>query len=218
MIKAVIFDMDGLMLDTERLTVKAWDQIGEDLGIGPFGHLVQYLIGRNRAANEEFFRQKFNGNPSFETVLELKEEYFRKYFAEHGIPVKEGLFDLLKWLKEAGIRTSVATSTEVNTARDELIQTGILPYFDELVCGNMVKHGKPAPDIFLLAAEKLGVSPENCMVLEDSPSGIRAAHAAGMNPVMVPDLVQPDEEISAMLTRKVESLSCVRGVIEELNA
>ncbi|MBQ4050417.1 MAG: HAD family phosphatase [Oscillospiraceae bacterium] len=217
MIKAVIFDMDGLMLDTERLTVKAWDQIGEDLGVGPFGYMVPPLIGRNRAANQAFMQDQFHGNPSFETILELKEEYFRKYFAEHGIPVKEGLFDLLKWLKEADIRTSVATSTVEETAREELTETGILPYFDKMVCGNMVKNGKPAPDIFLLAAEKLGVAPENCMVLEDSPSGIRAAFAAGMHPVMVPDLVQPDEEITAMLTRKVDSLSCVRAVIEELN-
>ena len=217
MIKAVIFDMDGLMLDTERLTVKAWDKIGEDLGVGPFGHLVPALIGRNRAANQAFMLERFHGNPSFETILELKEEYFRNYFAEHGIPVKDGLFDLLKWLNEAGILTSVATSTVEETAREELTETGILPYFNEMVCGNMVKNGKPAPDIFLLAAEKLGVAPENCMVLEDSPSGIRAAFAAGMHPVMVPDLVQPDEEISAMLSRKVESLSCVRAVIEEMN-
>lgn len=217
MIKAVIFDMDGLMLDTERLTVKAWDQIGEELGVGPFGHLVPPLIGRNRAANEAFMLEQFHGDPSFETILELKEAYFQKYFAEHGIPVKEGLFDLLKWLNEAGILISVATSTVEETAREELTETGILPYFDEMVCGNMVKNGKPAPDIFLLAAEKLGIAPENCMVLEDSPSGIRAAFAAGMRPVMVPDLVQPDEEISAMLFRKVDSLSCVRAVIEEAN-
>ncbi len=217
MIKAVIFDMDGLMLDTERLTVKAWDQIGEDLGVGPFGYLVPSLLGRNRAANQATMQEKFHGNPSFETILELKEEYFHKYFAEHGIPVKEGLFDLLKWLNEAGILTSVATSTVEEIARKELTDAGILPYFTEAVYGNMVKNGKPAPDIFLLAAEKLGVAPENCMVLEDSPSGIRAAFAAGMHPVMVPDLVQPDEEISAMLSRRVESLTCVRAVIEEMN-
>ena len=217
MIRAVIFDMDGLMLDTEQLSKEAWDQIGIDRGVGPFGHLIVHLIGRNRADNEAFFRERFGDRLTFDTILELKEQYFQKTFAEKGVPVKKGLFELLNWLKDQGIPAAVATSTEEATARAELAQAGILPYMDRLVFGNMVPHGKPAPDIFLLAAEQLGVSPECCMVLEDSPSGIRAAHAAGMVPVMVPDLVQPDEALRALLHTQVESLDQVPALIAELN-
>ena len=217
MIRAVIFDMDGLMLDTERLVIKAWDWAGEQLGVGPFGHLAQQTLGMTAEADRAMLRREFGDCVTLEQVNELKEVFFHRYFAERGVPVKNGLFDLLKWLKGEGIKTAVATSTYESVARPELELAGVLGYFNEVVCGNMVKHGKPAPDIFLLAAEKLGVSPENCMVLEDSPNGIRAAHAAGMYPVMVPDLVQPDEEIRSMTMRCVESLAYIPSVIEELN-
>lgn len=217
MIRAVIFDMDGLMLDTERLFLESWDWAGEQLGVGPFGYLGVQTLGMTVAADRAVIEKTFGGRITLEQVNELKHEYFRRYFAEHGVPVKPGLFELLKWLKEQGIRTSVATSTDEAMARPELEDAGILPYFDEMLCGDMVTHGKPDPEIFLKAAEKLGVAPENCMVLEDSPNGIRAAYAAGMKSVMVPDLLQPDEEIRGKYTRCVGSLHDVRPIIEELN-
>lgn len=216
MIKAVIFDMDGLMLDTERLFIKAWDWAGEQLGVGPFGYLGMKTLGMTVEADRAIINETFGGRITLEQVSELKHEYFRRTFDEQGVPVKPGLFELLKWLKEQEIRTSVATSTPAKTALPELEEAGILPYFDEAICGDMVKNGKPAPDIFLMAAEKLGVAPENCMVLEDSPNGIRAAFAAKMTPVMVPDLVKPDDEMREKAAYIVESLFDVPAVISSL--
>jgi len=217
MIRAVIFDIDGLMLDTERLFLKAWDWAGEQLGVGPFGYLAMKTLGMTVDADRAIINETFGGRITLEQVSALKKEYFRRYFDEHGVPVKKGLFELLKWLKEKEIRISVATSTPAKTALPELEEAGILPYFDEAVCGDMVKNGKPAPDIFLMAAEKLGAAPENCMVLEDSPNGIRAAFAAGMTPVMVPDLVEPDEEMRKKAFCIAESLFEVPQIICELN-
>lgn len=218
MISAVIFDMDGLMLDTERLFIESWDWAGEQLGVGPFGHLGYQTLGMTSESERIAIDEAFGGRITLEQVNVLRKEYFRNYFAEHGIPVKPGLFELLKWLKEQGIRTSVATSTPAESALSELKEAGILPYFDEAVCGDMIARSKPAPDIFLAAAAKLGIAPENCMVLEDSLNGIRAAFAAGMTSVMVPDLVQPDDEIRGKYSYCVESLHDVRPIIEKLNS
>ncbi|MBR6790886.1 MAG: HAD family phosphatase [Oscillospiraceae bacterium] len=217
MISAVIFDMDGLMLDTERLFIESWDWAGEQLGVGPFGHLGYQTLGMTSESERIAIDEAFGGRITLEQVNVLRKEYFRRYFEEHGVPVKPGLFELLKWLKEQGIRTSVATSTPAESALSELRSAGILPYFDEAVCGDMIARSKPAPDIFLAAAAKLGVAPENCMVLEDSLNGIRAAFAAGMTSVMIPDLVQPDDEIRQKYSYCVGSLHDVRPIIEKLN-
>lgn len=216
-IEAVIFDMDGLMLDTERLTMKAWDWAGEQLGFGPLGYMVKKTLGMNKQGGEDVFQREFGGRLRCETVIQKAQGYTQKYFAEQGVPVKPGLFPLLKWLKERGYRLAVATSTGEKRASAELIQAGILPYFDQMACGDMVEKGKPAPDIYLKAAQMLGIPPEKCMALEDSPNGIRAAFSAGMHPVVIPDLVEPDGEILGKAIRRLDSLEQVRPLLEELN-
>lgn len=215
-IQAVLFDMDGLMLDTERLTISAWDWAGEQLGFGPLGYLVLKTLGMNRQGSKEVFRREFGERLTWEQLSEPTSQYFKQYFAQHGVPVKEGLFPLLSFLKERGYRRCVVTSTSEPSARSELEQAGILPWFDGMVCGNMVEHGKPAPDIYLLAAERIGVEPAHCLALEDSPNGIRSAFAAGVNPVVIPDLVEPDEEILGKAVARLQSLAEVPQLLERL--
>lgn len=215
-IQAVLFDMDGLMLDTERLTISAWDWAGEQLGFGPLGYLVFKTLGMNRQGSEEVFRQEFGGRLTGDQLSAFTSQYFHEYFAKQGVPVKDGLFPLLAYLKEKGYRRCVVTSTSEKTARAELEQAGILPWFDGMVCGNMVTHGKPAPDIYLLAAERMGLEPAHCLALEDSPNGIRSAFAAGVNPVVIPDLVEPDEEILGKAVARLQSLAEVPALLEKL--
>ena len=215
-IQAVLFDMDGLMLDTERLTISAWDWTGEQMGFGPLGHLVFKTLGMNRKGSEEVFRREFGDRLTWEQLSEPTNRYFHEYFAKQGVPVKDGLFPLLAYLKEKGYRRCVVTSTSEKTARAELEQAGILPWFDGMVCGNMVTHGKPAPDIYLLAAERMGLEPAHCLALEDSPNGIRSAFAAGVNPVVIPDLVEPDEEILGKAVARLQSLAEVSALLEKL--
>lgn len=215
-IQAVLFDMDGLMLDTERLTISAWDWTGEQMGFGPLGYLVFKTLGMNRKGSEEVFRREFGDRLTWEQLSEPTNRYFHEYFAKQGVPVKDGLFPLLAYLKEKGYRRCVVTSTSEKTARAELEQAGILPWFDGMVCGNMVTHGKPAPDIYLLAAERMGLEPAHCLALEDSPNGIRSAFAAGVNPVVIPDLVEPDEEILGKAVARLQSLAEVSALLEKL--
>lgn len=215
-IDAVLFDMDGLMLDTERLTMKAFDWAGEQLGYQPMGYMVLKTLGMNGASCIKIFADEFPDGPDFDEVRLKSNEFFGQYVKENGVPVKPGLFELLEWLKAKGYKMAVGTSTRESSARPELESAGILPYFDEMVCGDMVAAGKPAPDIFLEAAKRLGVPPERCLVLEDSPNGIRAAYAAGMQPVVIPDLQEPDEEILGKAIRRLQSLYEVPALLTEL--
>lgn len=215
-IEAVLFDMDGLMLDTERLTMKAFDWAGEQLGYQPLGYMVMKTLGMNGASCIKIFADEFPDGPTFDEVRLKSKEFFNQYLEENGVPIKPGLFELLKWLKEHGYKMAVGTSTRESSARSELELAGVLPYFDEMVCGDMVAAGKPAPDIFLEAARRLGVPPARCLVLEDSPNGIRAAYAAGMQPVVIPDLQEPDEEILGKAIRRLESLFDVPALLTEL--
>jgi len=130
------------------------------------------------------------------------------------VPVKDGLLALLDFLDGAGIPKAVATSTERTRALRLLELAGVLNRFDAVVCGDEVARGKPCPDIFLTAAARLGCDPSTCMVLEDSESGLRAAHQAGMLPVLIPDLKMPSAEVRALTFRTFQSLSGVAQFLE----
>ena len=129
--------------------------------------------------------------------------------------VKPGIRELLQYLKEHGIRTAIATSSPIERTVRYLSSVGLDKSFDELVSGYMVEMGKPEPDIYLYAAEKLGVKPSECMVLEDSPAGILAAHRAGCLPVMIPDQDEPDEDTKKLLFATVDRLDFVIGLLEQ---
>lgn len=122
------------------------------------------------------------------------------------LPVKEGAYEILCWLKEQKIPTALATSTSREGALSHLLRTGILPYFNEIITGDMVEHSKPAPDIYLIACDALHMPPADCIAVEDSPNGIRSAYTAGMMAVMIPDQIAPTDELRAMLYREFPSL------------
>ena len=134
--------------------------------------------------------------------------------AEEGVDLKPGVHELLAHLKEKRIKTAIATSSPLERTLLYLTSVGLQDSFDELVSGYMVEKGKPEPDIFLYAAQKLGIEPEYCMVLEDSPAGILAAHRAGCKPVLVPDQDEPDCETMALLYAKAERLDKVKDLID----
>ena len=129
--------------------------------------------------------------------------------------VKEGAHEVLSYLKSHGYKIGMATSTPWDTVEDHLARTDMAKYFDTIVTGDMIENGKPAPDIYLLAAERLGVDPAACIGVEDSMSGIRAVHAAGMRPVMIPDLIQPTPEVEAMLWKRLTCLSELIPLLRE---
>lgn len=207
MVQGVIFDMDGLMLDTEKLLAKYWMQAAQEAG---FPMELQHVLQiRSLAAIyakpllQGFFGETFD----YESIRARRRELTAAHLQEHGIETKAGLNELLEYLKKSGRRIAVATATDRERTEAYLAQVGILEYFDAFVCGDMVKKGKPDPEIYLTACHELGLPPECCMALEDSPNGIRSAHAAGCKAVMVPDLSMPEEALLPLLYACVPTLA-----------
>jgi HAD superfamily hydrolase (TIGR01509 family) len=217
-LKAVIFDMDGLMLDSQRLATEAWKK-----AVASSGHLLTdeinlRLIGRNEKDSDEILRSAFG--PQFPTteVRDKAWEYFSQKAETEGIPVKKGLWEMLDFLEDQNIPKAVATMSSRAISVRHLKRANLSERFSIVVCGDEVKEGKPSPEIFLKDAELLGVKPENCVVLEDSYSGIRAASNAGMIPIMVPDLIEADDEMRRLAHAVVKDLFEARKVLEKLMA
>ena len=213
---AVVFDMDGLMLDTERLAVRCWTRAAAVLGVDFDAALLPAMIGRNANDSRRFVLDHYgNGYPIDALMLESRSQ-FDAIVESEGIAVKPGLLVLLEWLEALGVPRVVATSTRRERARAHLERCALLPRFHALVGGDEVAHGKPAPDIFLLAAGRLNVDPAQCVVLEDSDHGVRGALAAGMIPIMVPDMLAPPADLVALELLVFPSLAEVHEHLRSL--
>ncbi len=212
---ALIFDMDGLMLDTERIARSAWQRAMSDWNATLPDALYLQLIGRDEQGTVAILQEAYGEEFPVRQVRQRKQQYFEEDIVRHGVPMKPGLMELLDLADALSQRKAVASSTETEPALRKLALAGIAGRFDAIVCGDQVQNGKPAPDIFLEAAARLGVAPEQCLVLEDSEPGVRAAHAAGMLAIMVPDLKPPSEDVEALAYRVLPSLHHVRAFLEE---
>ena len=208
--EVVIFDMDGLMLDTERLAPQAWHDAKEALGVDFDMSLLDAMVGRNYQDCRALILERHGASFPTDRLMDAWHVAYDAIVARDGIAIKHGLFDLLDWLEQAHIPKAVATSTRRSRALAKLESAGLASRFAALVGGDEIARGKPAPDIFLRAAERLGVQPASCVVLEDSAPGIRAALAAGMTPIMVPDQHQPAPDILASGTLVLPSLAHVQ--------
>ena len=193
-IKGVIFDMDGVLLDSEKLYIRFWCEAGRACGY-PF-EVKHALAIRSMARPFAIARLKgfFGEGFDYDKVRNKRIEIMSAYVDEHGIEPKPYADYVLKELKLRGLRIALATATPPERAKKYLSAVNLLEYFDEIVCASMVKNGKPAPDIYLFAASKLGLKPSECMAVEDSPNGVESAAAAGCVTVMVPDMDEPDGE------------------------
>ena len=192
MISCVIFDMDGLMFDTERLYVRALEEyVGPKTGVAFPRENILKTLGMNHADFERSFPTLFGTEISFADCYAMIAHWMRSEMEANGVPVKPGLYALLDALKASGTRIALATGTSRPIATVYLEMTDTLRYFDALVCGDQVTHGKPDPQIFLLACEALSGSPETTAVFEDSVNGLKAAHAGGFFSICVPDLIDP---------------------------
>jgi len=208
---AVIFDMDGLMLDTESLGPQTWRDAAATIGVDFDLDLLPSMTGRNYRDCREMLREHYGPSYPVEQLTATCLAVFDAIVAREGIAQKPGLRELLDWLEQENVACAVATSTRRDRAVAQLTQQRLLPRFATLVGGNEVERGKPAPDIFLLAASRLDVAAADCVVLEDSEPGVRAALAAGMMPIMVPDLHRPSESLLAREPLVLLSLHDVRA-------
>lgn len=214
-IRGAIFDMDGLMFDTERLFLRAFDEAVTPRMGHPFPEeKLRQLIGRSDS--RRLFPELFPGD-SFEECFAIKRAWVADFVEKNGLPIKPGLFQLLDYLKVSGRPMAVASSSGTKLVRGYLERSGTAPYFSAVITGDMVERGKPEPDIFLRAAEALGLPPEACLVFEDSRNGLLAAHAAGIPCVIVPDLVDPTLEFSGMALAKFRDLAQAADFLAELD-
>jgi HAD superfamily hydrolase (TIGR01509 family) len=195
--KAVIFDMDGLLLDTEPLAARAWAEAAATLGVAFDADLAARMIGRNFADCSAMARAHYPDDYPVDALLARWHATYDAIVARDGLSLKPGVAELLDWLDAHGIVRAVATSTRRDRALAKLAHTALLPRFAALVGGDEIERGKPAPDIYVEAARRLAAAPGTCVVLEDSDPGVRGALAAGMTPIMVPDLLPPSAELQA---------------------
>ena len=193
---AVIFDMDGVIFDTENLGRYAWRQAAPFFGIDNIDEVYSKIIGTKYERGLEILRENFGADFPAEDFRKKAGTFVREVL-DTKIPIKPFVPELLTFLKENGIKTALASSTKYEIVLKELKQEGLIDYFDVIIGGDLVTRSKPEPDIFLKAINDLGEKAENCFIVEDSYNGIRAAYASGAKPVMVPDIVQPDEEMKA---------------------
>ncbi|MBQ6594086.1 MAG: HAD family phosphatase [Clostridia bacterium] len=211
--QAVIFDMDGVILDSERTAMLAWKRVGAERGLKDIDRVLEECTGINEPAAEAVMKRAYGRDFDF---YEWKRTVNRVRLDICGgaIPPKPGAEALLGRLREWGIPRALASSTRSSQVERELTDAGLIGYFDAIVCGDMVERSKPAPDIFLAAARALSAEPSRCVVVEDSPNGLRAAAAAGMYPVLVPDRMPVTEEMRRIAGAVVPSLTALIALLE----
>ncbi len=199
MILGAVFDMDGLMFDTETLVYRAWQKVMDDHNYNYNFEIYKQTVGRRTVDVKKMYEEMYDDNFDYALMREEANVYFRRAINDFGVPFKKGLINILEHLKHKGIKIALATSTSSQTAMWLIEDADLKKYFDKYVCGNMVTNGKPHPEVFLTAAKELQLAPEDCIALEDSLNGIKSAYNAGMKPIMIPDMLEPTEEIKPML-------------------
>ncbi len=214
MLKAVIFDMDGLMIDSERVTyegyVKECDKYGYTMDLA----FYRQVLGLPLKPVYQMFYNHFGNDFPMDEIIKDVHQYMADLFKEKGVPIKKGLVELLEYLKEHGYKTMVATSSNRDRVDVILKDSGIEKYFDDSICGDEIAKGKPHPDVFLKACEKLGVLPEEALVLEDSEAGIQAAYDGHIKVICVPDMKYPRQEYQKKTYAIVDSLEDVTQIIK----
>lgn len=213
--KAIVFDMDGVLFDTEVLCMKSWMAVAEANGLPDMEKVFPKCIGCNANDSRRFVLEAYGEDFDYAGFRAQASEWFWDDIQKNGLPVKTGVRELLEWLKREGWIIGLASSTKLSSVLKHLNQAGIREYFSAVVTGDMVEHSKPLPDIYFLACRELGAEPAETYAVEDSPNGIRAAHGAGMLPLMVPDMVSPDEEMRTLSTAVFRDLTEVLDYLRE---
>ena len=205
-IKAVLFDLDGTLTDTEKYYQEAWPKTLQHFGyeMSPEKPLELRSLGRPYAV--EKFKEWYGSDFDYWLVREYRKQYVEDILSREGIPLKPKAKETLSWLKENGIFIALVTANDRERAQRYLKKLGIYDYFNRVVCADMVEYGKPAPDIYSFACKELNIEPQNTFAVEDSPNGCLSAYRAGCNVIMIPDLTEPDEELKKLLYLRLDCL------------
>ena len=206
-IRAFIFDMDGLLFDTENLYLRHAKETEQEIGLSIPADLHIEAIGRTFPDVKRIFLDRLGSDFPMDYFMQRTKERVYEHVDRYGITIKPGATELLQALKVRGLMIILASSSAYWMIEKNLAAAQMNSYFDLIVSGEDVEHGKPAPDIFLLAAKRAGLQPDECVVLEDSNNGALAGCAAGMRTVMIPDVKPPTPEVEKKVFRVYPSLS-----------
>ncbi len=214
-LKLVIFDMDGLIFDTERLSYESWKEAAKEFNIDFDLNLLYKLLGTNHESVRNTLHNEFENKINVDNYIMERNNIYLSKIVNGEVEKKKGIEELLKYLTDKNIKKAVATSSNREIAYKLLKDAGIYDYYDYILCGDEVKKSKPNPEVFLRVAEKLDIPANQCMVLEDSEAGTIAASRAKMTPVIIPDLKNPSEDIEKLAFKKLNNLEEVINLIED---
>lgn len=213
MMQAVIFDMDGTLIDTEKYYRIFWPKALAEFGYHMTDEQALSMRSLGRPFAPAQLKKWFGEDLDYYAVRQRRKDMMEECLDREGIRRKPGALKLVQRLRADGITTAIATATDPERTAKYLKLTGLEGYFDRLISATQVKEGKPSPDIYLFACEQLGLAPEDCLAVEDSPNGVLSAYRAGCKVVMVPDQTRPEEEMKKYLYAVAESLDEVYEII-----
>lgn len=203
-IKAAIFDMDGVLFDTEVLYQECWHELAAEHGVTLDDGFKKAICGTSGELMRRVIEKYYHVADSTKIIEGCQSKLNEKL--SRNVPMKPGVREILEAFRAHNMKIAVASSSRRSRIENNLDKSGLACYFDEIVCGSDVANGKPAPDIFIAAANALGYDPKECYVFEDSANGVKAGHAAGSFVIMVPDQIQPDEETTACCDKICDNL------------
>ncbi|WP_308779411.1 HAD family phosphatase [uncultured Clostridium sp.] len=209
-LNTVIFDMDGVLFDTEKVYLDVWTKVFEKHGYKITKEIYCKVIATGRENVKKVFKEEFGEKLPIEEMYKEKDKALEEEIKK-GIPIKDGAYELLKYLKYKKYKLALATSASRERMVKQLNQSNFKHIFDAVVCRDDVKKTKPNPEIFLKAAKKLKVNPQECIVIEDSSAGVEATYKGKMTPIHVVDLKEADEKIKSYSYRSFNSLYEIKG-------
>ncbi|MBQ0079661.1 MAG: HAD family phosphatase [Eubacterium sp.] len=214
--KVIVFDMDGVIFDSERATLACWADVAVEYGLEEIEDTYMKTIGVTKEASRQIVLDAYGQDFDYDEFEAKTIDLYYDRYSGGRMPMKPGVNELLAFLAEDGWTIGLASSTRKSIVVSQLRDAGLLDYFTEIITGDMVERSKPNPDIYLAACSALGVAPADAYAVEDSFNGIRAAYSAGMKPIMVPDILGPDDEMHTKAVQIFEDLLQVRDYLQEM--